>query len=159
MTKPLTREDDAPLVYDYKEAARLLGISEATLRRRIRDGEIERVTVFGRPRVLREEIMKFCAPPTPVFPRKTVVKRRDPEFVYVIRSGAYVKIGAATDITSRRNALQSGSPEKLNILAKLAGGFDLEKRLHERFLKQRHRREWFREEGELAAWIAEGCPT
>jgi Bacterial regulatory protein, Fis family. len=58
MTKPTSPQDDAPLVYDYQEAARLLGVSERTLRRRIDAGEVRRVTVFGMPRIEHEEIMR-----------------------------------------------------------------------------------------------------
>lgn len=58
MTKPLTREEDTPLVYDYREAARLLGVSERTLRRRIDAGEVRKVYVFGMPRIEHEEVMR-----------------------------------------------------------------------------------------------------
>jgi hypothetical protein len=56
------------------------------------------------------------------------------------------------------NALQVSSPYEVTLLHSIAAPVDLERHLHERFASYRHRGEWFRIEGELAAWIDAGFP-
>jgi hypothetical protein len=77
--------------------------------------------------------------------------------VYLIQSGPFVKIGTTRDIATRIADLQRATPFPLTLLAILAGDVKLERELHRRFDKQRHRFEWFRIEGELEDWINEGC--
>lgn len=77
---------------------------------------------------------------------------------YVIRCGNFVKIGIANNIAERLRTLEAYNPHPLSVLAVLAGGRPVERSLHLRFAAYRHRDEWFREEGELAEWIKEGCP-
>ena len=75
---------------------------------------------------------------------------------YVIRSGDFVKIGIAHDIERRFRDIMSLNPHDVECLVVLAGGRALERSLHLRFAAHRHRDEWFRIEGELAAWIERG---
>lgn len=86
-------------------------------------------------------------------------RTRRPGWVYVIRCGSFVKIGSTSDVPARLRKLQSHNPHDLTLLATFSGGQSFEFDLHKRFKACRHRDEWFREEGELAAWIAEGCPV
>lgn len=83
-------------------------------------------------------------------------KVRIADKTYVIRSGGFVKIGIAHDIELRFRALLSMNPHDLECLVVLPGGRALERSLHLRFAAHRHRDEWFRVEGELAAWIERG---
>lgn len=86
------------------------------------------------------------------------IKVRVPTMTYVIRCGAFVKIGATSDVRSRLRQLEAVNPFELTVVAVLAGGQTVERKLHKRFCDLRHRDEWFREEGDLAEWIKEGCP-
>lgn len=80
--------------------------------------------------------------------------------VYVIRCQGFVKIGKAAKVESRIATLRIGNPFDLELIAHLTegDGHALERALHQRFAAHRHRFEWFREEGELAAWVEAGCP-
>lgn len=79
--------------------------------------------------------------------------------VYVIGFASYVKIGWSGHVAGRMKEIQSLVPDELVLFASIGGlsRFD-EARLHERFATYRTRGEWFRREGELAAWIEAGCP-
>ncbi|TDR90352.1 GIY-YIG nuclease family protein [Enterovirga rhinocerotis] len=78
--------------------------------------------------------------------------------VYVVASGEHIKIGFASDPGRRLASLQTASPFKLVTVAIFAGSTLDERALHRRFAGQQAVGEWFRREGELAAWIEEGCP-
>jgi hypothetical protein len=86
------------------------------------------------------------------------LQMRVPNMTYVIRCGPFVKIGMTSCIHTRLRAMESTNPHDLVVVSLLAGGRRVEGALHKRFAAQRHRDEWFREEGPLADWIAEGCP-
>lgn len=81
-----------------------------------------------------------------------------PHLTYVVRSGGFVKIGTTSDVQTRFRALVAATPHDIEMVAVVAGGHKVERSLHARFAAYRHRDEWFREEGALAAWIKEGCP-
>lgn len=71
--------------------------------------------------------------------------------VYFVGVGAYVKIGHAADIRRRFAQLATGMPEQPELLAVIprpdsAAARSLEADLHQRFRKQRARREWFHRE-------------
>jgi hypothetical protein len=65
--------------------------------------------------------------------------------VYLVRLGpaGQVKIGFASNITSRLVVMQVAAPEKLVLLRILDGGKELEAALHSRFASHRVRGEWF----------------
>jgi hypothetical protein len=70
--------------------------------------------------------------------------------VYVIQSGAFVKIGyCERDPIRRLEKLQVGNPITLILLALLEGGREVENSWHLRFDKMRVRGEWFRLEPKL----------
>lgn len=75
--------------------------------------------------------------------------------VYFIRRGKKreVKIGSAYDVGSRFSSLKTSSPDDLRLIASIAGDHKTESELHKRFEQFWIRREWFRLEGELAAFI------
>lgn len=67
-----------------------------------------------------------------------------PTFVYFIQADAgAVKIGRAKDPESRLRQLQTGSPDKLQMLHVVPGDAELEASLHRRFGTVRIRGEWF----------------
>lgn len=79
--------------------------------------------------------------------------------VYVLESGPFVKIGfTAGPVSKRLAALQTGSPIAITVLAEIQGSAQLERALHARFANLRGSGEWFRNEGDLAEWVAAGCP-
>lgn len=89
------------------------------------------------------------------------VKPQPIQCVYVVGFGPYVKIGFTADHFQRRlRALHGGFPEQLTTYATIPNGTrELERALHTRFAAHRLQYEWFRYEGELAAWIEAGCPS
>lgn len=67
------------------------------------------------------------------------------DLVYVIgsRDHRHVKIGHSADVAARRDALQTGSPFRLEVLLTVQGGERLENALHHRFADNRREGEWF----------------
>lgn len=82
-----------------------------------------------------------------------------PCFVYVIRCEQFVKIGKTTQKENRLATMQTANPFDLVTVAIIDAddGDGLEKALHKRFARYRHRGEWFRDAGWLARWIRRGC--
>lgn len=79
--------------------------------------------------------------------------RRKQRRVYFARSGNKVKIGVATKVNGRISTIQSGSPAKIELLACIPGGPQMERKMHARFAKLRIRGEWFRYKGELMEYV------
>lgn len=75
--------------------------------------------------------------------------------VYFIgpKRGDLVKIGYAADLVSRLRHLQTGSPVKLEVLAAIAGGLDLERTYHRQFAAHRLHGEWFTPHPDILAEI------
>lgn len=78
--------------------------------------------------------------------------------IYVVGFDNYVKIGYTVNVKNRIAALQTAIPRKLVLYGTITGSsFEEEGKLHARFSAYRLEGEWFLREGELAAWIEEGC--
>lgn len=75
----------------------------------------------------------------------------NPGFVYFIRAGRTnaVKIGWAVDPHKRLEALQTGSPHRLYLVAYTPGSHADEQDWHERYRAARIRGEWFTLTGDL----------
>lgn len=73
--------------------------------------------------------------------------------IYFIKQGDFVKIGVSRDIDNRIKALQTGSPDELELLADEYGDEITERWLHELFSNQWHRGEWFRLDDEIINYI------
>lgn len=92
-------------------------------------------------------------------PRLSSRSRHDAEppdlRVYFIKHGRrmVVKIGVSNNVDKRLSALTTSSGERLTCIATIEGGYGLEKALHRQFAKYRIKGEWFKLEGELAAYI------
>lgn len=80
--------------------------------------------------------------------------------IYFIRDTAsgLVKVGLSEDPVRRLAKMQTDCPGLLVLLATQDGGEPDESLLHERFSPLRERGEWFRAEGDLAAYIADLAP-
>lgn len=79
--------------------------------------------------------------------------------VYFLRSQGFVKIGYATDLVRRMEALQIANPIDLELVLflqtrTLSDAVTLERALHRRFAQHRHRGEWFRDCPEIGAFAA-----
>lgn len=65
--------------------------------------------------------------------------------VYFVDCGEFTKIGhTVCPIAARLKNIETHNPFELLLWALLAGGRDLEARLHQEFADHRHRNEWFR---------------
>lgn len=80
----------------------------------------------------------------------------DGQYVYFIRQIGTVgpiKIGCSWNPEHRLLSLMSWSPVDLEIIARVDGDFDLERRIHGIFAAQHRRHEWFNATPELLALI------
>lgn len=78
-------------------------------------------------------------------------------FIYFLRPMSMagpIKIGCSQMPDNRLLSLSTWSPFPLEIIAKVEGGFALEKRLHNRFSASLSHREWFHPTPDLLAAIA-----
>lgn len=91
-------------------------------------------------------------------PRPRGKAGRRPEFVYFVEAetSRLIKIGVARDMTERLRGLQTGSPDKLRVIAliRTADPERLEQVLHLEFRDTRQHGEWFKPSPELVALIA-----
>lgn len=135
-----------------EQAAMALGMTVRSFLAKVERGKLPRPKVIGDlKRWDAYEVIGW-----PIFVENAIADTT----VYVIGFGAYVKIGfTAGPIETRIARLQTGSPEKLVVIAEIVGDRSLEAGLHKQFRQQRAQGEWFRREGALADWIAEGCPA
>lgn len=71
-----------------------------------------------------------------------------------------VKIGHVSkgQENQRLSTLQTGNPEKLQMLTTIQGGRKEERNLHSIFAEYRYRGEWFFHTGKLKAYIASHSP-
>jgi hypothetical protein len=85
--------------------------------------------------------------------------------VYFVRWGAYIKIGCAWDVVSRRRAIENGIPEgdvePLGFIrvptGTMYGHHGHEARIHDLLHKYRVRGEWFRDCPTIRRFIARYC--
>lgn len=80
--------------------------------------------------------------------------------IYFIQSGdsGPIKIGYTNgDAESRLRGLQTGNPEKLNLIMTMPGSINMEKKLHADFEKDRLNGEWFQASGKLIEFITKQC--
>lgn len=86
---------------------------------------------------------------------RTVRHSPKDEYVYVLREGGFVKIGRSINPAQRVLAYNVHSPRPMEVIACLPPSVANEADLHKRFSAYRERGEWFRIEGDLAAWLSE----
>lgn len=76
--------------------------------------------------------------------------------IYFARAGETdrIKIGSAVDVEDRIKILQTGCPERLNVLLVLpCGSYEMESGFHRQFGSSRTQGEWFKYEPEVASFI------
>jgi len=76
-------------------------------------------------------------------------------YVYVLRSGYFIKIGYSTDPAERMKTLLTASPSECELLVCLPGNLKLERQLHAEFAPCHYQREWFFLCGKLKQFIAD----
>jgi hypothetical protein len=74
-------------------------------------------------------------------------------FLRPIGARGPIKIGCTTLIHQRLAGINAISPQELEIAATIPGSYDLERRLHSKFLPTRHHGEWFNWSQELEGLI------
>lgn len=141
-----------PNVYTPESLADRWGSTPGRIRQLIQKGDVNGFKIGKLVRITEAEVERYES-------RDTTFEAR-PCSVYVVRSSGFVKIGKASDVERRIASLRGSNPMEVTVLAILTegDGHKLERDLHRRFATCRHRHEWFREEGDLAAWIEAGCP-
>jgi hypothetical protein len=77
-------------------------------------------------------------------------------WVYFAKAGQRVKIGKANDVASRIATLQTGCPDKIEVVKTVWGGTPVERIYHKQFAHLRENGEWFRHEGDLAEFLGGG---
>jgi hypothetical protein len=87
-----------------------------------------------------------------------IVRVEVPNKTYLIQCAHLVKIGTAANIHRRYRELEAMNALPIKLLHVFAGGHHVEGELQKRFDAYWDHDEWYRIEGELAAWIEEGCP-
>lgn len=127
-------------------------------RRRLRTGFVESEKSEALAEVKKYARGVPLIRPRPAIPPKPYYAITPPKVgVYVIGYGPYIKIGISLNVDERISAIQTSAPEKLHLYAIIDGWIFEEKSLHTRFSEYRLRGEWFRKDGDLAAWINGGC--
>lgn len=89
-------------------------------------------------------------------PNRPLPKARIPKgVVYFIKNGVQgrVKIGFSGSHNLRLSTLQVSTPDTLTLLATIPGTVKTERRLQKRFASYKIRGEWYRLEGEVAAFL------
>lgn len=79
-------------------------------------------------------------------------------WVYFAKAGDRVKIGKAKNVASRIATLQTGCPDKIEVVRKVWGGNAVERTFHQRFSHLRVNGEWFRYEADLAQFLEGARP-
>jgi hypothetical protein len=74
--------------------------------------------------------------------------------VYFLAAGEKIKIGISVNIDKRIKALQTGTPDKIEVLFTITGGRRLEKYFHGRFAAEWLGGEWFSYRGAIKAFLS-----
>ncbi len=75
-------------------------------------------------------------------------------YVYFLRCGDTVKIGFSKSVPKRVKSLSAATPHETEIVKVIPGTTQTERYFHAHFSAYRQKGEWFRLEGELAAFLA-----
>lgn len=134
------------------EAARELRVSEADIKFACRQRLISHVRIRQFYRLFTSEVdswrgenMAALLQAARVVPEIAGMRRtRDPRFVYFIDAGIAIKIGVATNPSSRLASLQTGNHVALNMIGFIPGGEALERAIQWRLCRYCVQGEWFR---------------
>jgi len=139
-------------VYSPRTLANSWGCSERHIRNLINAGQLRAFKIGKMLRIQQSDADEYA--------KRDPVATRAPCDVYVIKCGTYIKIGKAINVTRRISAMRAHIPFDIELIAVLTegDGHQLELDLHKRFAEHRYRGEWFKFNGSMALWVAEGCP-
>jgi len=76
--------------------------------------------------------------------------------IYFIRAGNFIKIGYAVDPYSRLKQLQTGNPQKLELVGYVEGDYETEAHIHSLFADFRVKGEWFELNTDIMAYAEKG---
>lgn len=76
-------------------------------------------------------------------------------YVYMIKSGYFIKIGHSNDPSSRIRSISTATPDDCEMLFCIPGAVELERRLHQEFASCHYKKEWFFLCGKLKAFVTE----
>lgn len=132
------------LLLTAKAVADELGISQRTFTRLIAAGRVPYVDLVGSRRYVTEHVRAalFKKPTNPASTR-TLGQAEKRAHVYFIATADKIKIGVAFDPLKRLRGLQTGNPEKLELIATFRGGLALEGEIHAKYARHRVHGEWF----------------
>ena len=77
--------------------------------------------------------------------------KKNPNIIYALRAGKFVKFGITSSLKIRIKGLQSGSPCTLELLGYIDGSRGLERFIHECLKHQQSYGEWFHYTGHALA--------
>lgn len=76
------------------------------------------------------------------------------KFLYLLEAASgEIKIGCSENPWRRQSAIDLSSPHPVRLIAKWPGSHEEERELHKRFRDLGIHREWYRNEGELTAFV------
>ncbi len=81
--------------------------------------------------------------------------RSNSGYVYMIRSGYFIKIGHSNDPASRLKSISTATPDDCEVLFCIPGDVKLERRLHTEFAACHYKKEWFFLCGKLKQFVDE----
>lgn len=100
-------------------------------------------------------LSSFCRSIVRKAKRTYGLRRNMRGYVYMLRSGYFIKIGHSLNPTERLQKISTACPEDCELLFCIPGDLKLERELHEQFDACHYRREWFFLCGKLKQFIAE----
>ncbi len=74
-------------------------------------------------------------------------------YVYMMRSGYFIKIGQSNDPAERFRAISTATPDDCELLFSIPGDLSLERQLHREFAASHYKKEWFFLCGKLKQFI------
>jgi hypothetical protein len=75
-------------------------------------------------------------------------------FIQIVNKDKFIKIGYSSNVYARLMDLQVGNPYELVLLATMAGEYEVEDAIHEKFAKYRVRGEWFEPHNKILRYIS-----
>ncbi len=76
-------------------------------------------------------------------------------YVYMIRTGYFIKIGHSFDPSERVRSINTASPDGCELLFWFRGAQQLERQMHKEFAACHYKKEWFFQCGKLKQFIIE----
>jgi len=82
------------------------------------------------------------------------MNNKEKPYVYFVQCNNSVKIGVSWTPDIRMEDMQTSNPYELKLIGVIKnGGYEKEKEIHEQFIKNRIRNEWFKLDDDLISFI------